>query len=94
MVPLVFFTRSLPSPLLTELEAHGFYCYEALALSEVFHVCEKPEIRLVVIDSSIDEDRASIVQWLFPALRLKADDWTCDILESLSDLLLQYRNPQ
>jgi hypothetical protein len=40
------------------LGCRGINCYVALAVSEVFHLCERPEINLVVIDPSVDDARA------------------------------------
>jgi hypothetical protein len=49
------------------VEASG---YEALAISEVFYLCEHPEINLVVIDPSVDDERAKAVQQRFSTLWL------------------------
>ncbi len=69
---IVYFTRVLPSPLTEELGSYGISCHEALALSEVFNLCEQPEINLVVIDPSVDDERVRIVQRKFPTLQILA----------------------
>lgn len=70
MISIVYFTRVLPSHVADELVRRGINCYEALAISEVFYLCEQPEINLVLIDPSVDDELAKAVQQRFSTLRL------------------------
>jgi hypothetical protein len=70
-----------------EHECRGVNCYEALAISEVFHLCERPEVSLVVIDASVDDERAKAVQKRFPTLRLDDGATVEDATWELTNLL-------
>jgi hypothetical protein len=87
VISIVYFTRVLPSHLADELGCRGINCYEALAISEVFHLCERSEINLVVIDASVDDARAKAVQEQFPTLRLDAGATAEDTMWELTNLL-------
>ncbi len=86
-ISIVYFTRVLPSPLADELASRGVNCLEALALSEVFNLCEQPEIDLVVIDPSVDYERVKAVQDKFPTLRITAGTNVQDVLWEITNLL-------
>ena len=89
MISIVYFTRGLPSHLADELGRRGINCYEALAISEVFYLCEQPEINLVVIDPSVDDERAKTVQQRFATLRLHDGATIGDTMWELTNLLGQ-----
>jgi hypothetical protein len=54
---LIYFTRELPG-LSEDLSEHGFQVYEALAVSEVFYLCEQHPRLIVVIDHTVEPDSA------------------------------------
>ena len=87
MISIVFFTRVLPSRIAEELGWRGINCYEALAVSEVFHLCERPDINFVLIDSSVDDERAAAVQQRFPTLRLHEGAIVEDMIWEITNLL-------
>jgi hypothetical protein len=89
VISIVYFTRVLPSNLADELGRQGIKCYEALAISEVFSLCEQPEINLVVIDPSVDDERAKAVQQRFSTLRLYDGATIEDTMWELTNLLGQ-----
>ena len=86
-ITIVYFTGILPTQLADELGAHGINCFEALELSEVFNLCEHPEINLVVVDPSVDDQRAKIVQQRFPTLTIHAGADPKDVLWEITNLL-------
>ena len=86
-IPIVYFTRILPARMAEELGCRGIICHEALALSEVLSLCEQPDINLVVIDPSVDDERAGIVQQQFPTLRIGTEAKVNDVLWEITNLL-------
>jgi hypothetical protein len=87
VISIVFFTYALPSAFADQLALQGIHCHEALAVSEVFHLCENTEVNLVVIDASVDEERAKAVQQRFPGLRLHEGATAEGTLWELANLL-------
>jgi hypothetical protein len=79
----------LPSHLADDLGRRGINCYEALAISEGCYLCEQPEINLVVIDPSVDDERAKTVQQRFSTLRLHDGATIGDTMWELTNLLGQ-----
>jgi hypothetical protein len=81
---LVFFTRSLPSPLSQALELAGHRVSEALAVSEVLHLCEHEDIDCVVISSDVSDEAAKVVADAHVTLRLHPEATAGDVLWELS----------
>ena len=80
MISVVFFTNVLPFLLADELSRQDIYCYEALAISEVLHLCETEKIGMVVIDASVEDERAKAIQERWPTLRLKQEARVADVI--------------
>jgi hypothetical protein len=80
---LVFFTRSLPSPLSQALELAGHRVFEALAVSEVLHLCEHEDIDCVVISSDVSDEAAKAVAVKHLTLRLRPEATAGDVLWEL-----------
>lgn len=70
MGALIYFTRELPG-LSEDLSEHGFQVYEALAVSEVFYLCEQHPRLIVVIDHTVEPDSAKEIAARRTTLRLK-----------------------
>ena len=87
VISIVYFTRILPARIADELGYRGIMCYEAFAISEVLNLCEQPDINLVVIDPSVDDERACIVQQKFPTLRIGSEAKVNDVLWEITNLL-------
>jgi len=84
-VKIIYFTRELPG-LSEELSKCGFELYEALAISEVFYLCEQHPTAPVVIDSTVEDAAVHEVVSRHIALRLKPDVNDADVIWELSHL--------
>lgn len=80
---VLYFTRELPG-LSEDLSERGLQVYEALAVSEVFYLCEQHPSATVVIDSTIQDDAAEAVACQQITLRLKPEATVADVLWELS----------
>jgi hypothetical protein len=84
---LVIFTTRLPSDLAGDLARAGYNIFEALAISEVLHLCETEKIDLVIVDSAVEEHRARVVQQHYPTLRLTPGTTTYEVIAELWQML-------
>src|ERR1700676_322303 len=73
MLSLVFFTTRVPNPIAEALIQARFRVFEALAISEVLHLCETEKIDIVVITADVEKYRATEIQHHVMTLRLKAE---------------------
>lgn len=73
MTSIVFFTRTLPSCLSAQLDQTGIQIFEALAISEVLHLCETENIDIVVIAADVDDYSAGVIAQHRMTLRLKPE---------------------
>lgn len=80
---VIYFTRELPG-LSEDLSERGLQVYEALAVSEVFYLCEQHPSATVVIDSTVENVAAEEVSRGQITLRLKPDTTGADVLWELS----------
>jgi hypothetical protein len=83
---LIYFTRELPG-LSEDLSEHGFQVYEALAVSEVFYLCEQHPRLIVVIDHTVEPDVAKEISARRVTLRLKKTSTVRDVIWELSALV-------
>jgi hypothetical protein len=67
-----------------ELSHAGFQVFEALALSEVFYLCEQQPGATVVIDRSVDERAADEVARHHVTMKLKPQGTAADVVWELS----------
>ena len=86
MISLVLFTTRAPSRLADELAQAGFTVFEALAISEVLHLCETEKIEIVVIAADVEENRVTKIQHHVTILRLKPETTTQDIIAEFRQL--------
>ena len=82
---VVYFTRELPG-LSEDLSERGLEVYEALAISEVFYLCEQHPNSTVVIDSTVPDEAAAEVARQQITLRLKPEATVADVFWELSPL--------
>jgi hypothetical protein len=82
---LIYFTRELPG-LSEDLSEHGFQVYEALAVSEVFYLCEQHPRLIVVIDHTVEPDSAQEIAARRITLRLKKKATVRDVVWELAGL--------
>lgn len=87
MPSLVLFTTGLPSKLTPDLERAGYSVFEALAISEVLYLCETEQIEIVVIDASVDDRRAQVIQQHHVTIRLKPEATASELISELWQLL-------
>jgi hypothetical protein len=80
---IIFFTRTLPSPLTDELSAHGHQVFDALAISEVLALAEQYPLAQIIISADVDLERAKVIQQHYPTVHLNADATVKDILWEL-----------
>lgn len=83
---LAFFCRSLPSAVSDALSLSGYRVFEALAVSEVLHLCEHLDIDCVVIASDVSDEAARVVAEHSVTLRLRPDAIAADVVWELSQL--------
>ena len=83
MTAIVFFTKQLPSKIADNLIRAGFEIFEALAISEALHLCETKQVSMVVIDASVEADRAKVIQQHHMTLHLKAEATAKDVIAEL-----------
>jgi hypothetical protein len=82
----VYLTSTAPSRLADELIRHGHTVYEALAVSEVLHLCEHHDIDIVIIAPEIDDPELVEVQLRRPTMKLKPRATVGDVLWELEQL--------
>ena len=83
---LVIFCRSLRSAVSDGLSLSGYVVYEALAVSEVLHLCEHENNDRVVIAPEVIDEAARVVAEHSVTLRLRREATAADILWELSQL--------
>lgn len=83
MISIVFFTRTLPSSLLAQLSQTGIHIFEALAISEVLHLCETENIDIVVIAADVDDYGAGVIAQHRITLRLKPNAKAKEVIAEL-----------
>lgn len=86
MKSLVYLTTRIPSKLVADLEAAGYYVYEALEVSEVLHLCEHQNITAVVIGADVADADVIEVQMRRITIRLKPEATGSELVWELSNL--------
>lgn len=87
MASLAWLTRSAPSSLAAAVAAHGGHqIFEAIAVSEVLALMERLDLRVVVVDSAVEEEAARELQHRFITLRLQPGATAGDVLWELSGI--------
>lgn len=80
---VVFLTNRLPDPLIDALSLAGWQVFEALAISEVLHLCEHQKIRAVLIAAGYSHpalqeqaasDHPSVEPWRISGRRVVGAD--------------------
>jgi hypothetical protein len=87
MPTLVLFSQLAPSPLADELERWGYHVYEALAPSEVLHLCGAVAIDAVVVMPGIGRHRLEEIMRRAITIQLEEGFKTEDLLKELAALL-------
>lgn len=82
--PIIFFSRTVPSPLADELSIQGYTVYEALAISEVLALAQQYPEAQIVIAADVDDERAGVIGRHYPTLRLLPKSTAGDVLFELS----------
>ena len=75
---VIYFTRDFPG-ISEDLSERGLQVYEALAVSEVFYLCEQHPSATVVIDSTVEDHTAEDIAAQKVTLRLKPDATATDV---------------
>jgi hypothetical protein len=86
MRSLVYLTTRLPSQILNDLETAGYEVFEALEISEVWHLCEHQKIDAVVIAPDVEDQHQVEIQIRQPTIRMTRKTSAKDILWELSTL--------
>lgn len=80
---IVYMAASGPFKMADELTQAGFQVFEALAISEVLHLCETGNIDIVVIAADVDDYRAGVITEHRITLRLKPEAIAKDVITEL-----------
>jgi hypothetical protein len=83
MIALVLFTTRAPFTLADDLIQAGFRVFEAMAISEVLHLCATEKIDIVVITADIAEYRTHEIQSHHTTLRLKTEATIKELIDEL-----------
>jgi len=86
VISVVYLTSSAPSKLAEELTLAGYCVWEALAVSEVLHLCETHQVDAIIIGGDVDDPDLVEAQLRHITLKLKPDAKIKDILWELSRL--------
>jgi hypothetical protein len=84
MTSLVLFSEVAPSPLGEELEKWGYHVYEALAQSEVLHLCGAVKIDAVVVMPGIGRHRLEEIMRSNITIQLEHGFRNQDVIKELS----------
>lgn len=84
MVSLILLSTQAPSPLAGDLNRAGYRVFEALAVSEVLHLCEHQEIDAIVIAADVVAPEVIEAQRRRTTIRLKAETTFKDLVWELS----------
>lgn len=87
MISLVLLTDQAPSDLANHLMMAGYQVYEALATSEVLHLCDQLDITAVLITSGVKSRGLDEIKKHCITFTLRPDATAKDILWELSNLL-------
>ena len=87
MTSLVLLETRAPSKLASDLMLAGYRVFEALAVSEVLHLCENEDVDVVVIGADVDDSDALEAQMRRIAVRLKPEAAAKDLIWELSHCL-------
>lgn len=71
MHSLVYLTTRLPSQVSKDLEIAGCQVFEALEISEVWHLCEHQKIDVVVVAPDVEDQDQVEIQLRQPTVRMK-----------------------
>ena len=82
----VLYTTKLPSKLLDDLLLLGYDVFEAMAFSEVLHVCEHHNISAVLIGPEINHPSLPEIQQHHITVRLEPQTQVADLVWELSHL--------
>lgn len=77
---LIFFTGTLPSPLVDELARQGNTVYEVLAVSEVLHLAEQYPAATIIVNHDVEPAAAKAIQQHYPTITLKPIATIKDVL--------------
>lgn len=86
MISFVLLTNQAPSKLADELLLAGYQVYEALAISEVLHLCEYYDIAAVLIVPGLEPPGLDKIQRHCITVKLNETALPKDILWELSHL--------
>ena len=86
MVSLILLSTQAPSPLADDLNRAGYRVFEALAVSEVLHLCEHQEIDAIVIAAGVDAPDVIEVKMKRTTIQLKTETTVKDLVWELSML--------
>lgn len=87
MISLVLLTDQAPSDLANQLMLAGYQVYEALATSEVLHLCDQHDIMAVLITSGVRPRGLDEIKKHCITFTLGRDATVKEILRELSNLL-------
>jgi hypothetical protein len=86
MVSLVYLTTRAPSQLAADLEMAGYKVFEALAVSEVLHLCEHQQIDAIVIGPDVEDPDLIEVQTREITITRKSETTVKELVWELSNL--------
>jgi hypothetical protein len=87
MISIVYLCTSAPNGIADELIAAGYRVFEALAVSEVFYLCEHHTIAAVVIAADVEDPNVIEAQVRHVTVRLKPHATAKDLIWELENLL-------
>ena len=83
---LVYLTTRVPSQLAADLGQAGYKVFEAQAVSEVLHFCEREQIDAIVIGPDIEDPDLIEVQIREITIKLKPEATTKELVWELTQL--------
>ena len=86
MISVVFLAARAPFTLADSLERAGFRVFEALAVSEVLHLCEQEHIDIVVIAADVESPGVHDIHDKHTTLRLKPEATAKELISELWQL--------
>jgi sulfur transfer complex TusBCD TusB component (DsrH family) len=84
MTSLVYLTTAAPSTLADELMLAGYQVFEALAVSEVFYLCENHDISAVIIGADVTASGVSDIKHHRVTITLQPEAKAKDVVWELS----------
>lgn len=89
MVSLILLSTQAPSPLADNLMRAGYRVFEALAVSEVLHLCEHHEIDAIIVTADVDDPEVVELRMRRTTIQLEEETTVKDIVWELSMLFPQ-----